>query len=120
METIYRVILDRAERGMADLLLTIYDAAYCAGAGLANETTDPNVRDLIATLATRHHDELLAMRAWGDPKLARDDVPSWLLRQQQQADRPQLLAETERQVALGDAQPPPEGWGLVPVEGWPI
>jgi hypothetical protein len=96
METVYRVLIDRAERGMADLLLTIYDYAYCAGAGLPNETTDPHLRDLLATLDARYRAEILAMRGWADPPLL-DEAPGW------------LLAMRERQTALGDARPP-EGW----------
>jgi hypothetical protein len=97
METVYRVLIDRAERGMADLLLTIYDYAYCAGANLPNETTDPHLRDLLTTLDARYRAEVLSMRGWLDPPLLADEVPGW------------LLAMRERQTALGDAQPP-EGW----------
>lgn len=86
METVYRVLLDRAERGLADLLLTIYDYAYCAGAQLANETTDPGVRDLLITLEARHRDEVLALRGWTDAPLLADELPGWLLTQQQQVD----------------------------------
>lgn len=86
METIYRVLLDRAERGLADLLLSVADHFYSLGAGLPSETTDPGVRDLLATLEARHRDEVLALRAWSDPPLLRDQVPGWLLQQQQQAD----------------------------------
>jgi hypothetical protein len=67
METVYRVLIDRAERGMADLLLTIYDYAYCAGANLPNETTDPHLRDLLTTLDARYRAEVLSMRGWARP-----------------------------------------------------
>jgi hypothetical protein len=86
METVYRVLIDRAERGMADLLLTIYDYAYCAGANLPNETTDPHLRDLLATLDARYEAEVLAMRGWADPPILADEMPAWLLTQQRQVE----------------------------------
>lgn len=96
METIYRVLMDRAERGMADLLLTIADHFYTLGAGLPSETTDAGMRDLLTMLESRHRDEILALRAWGDPPLLRDEVPGWLLKQQQQADRAPAELEAHR------------------------
>jgi hypothetical protein len=102
METVYQVLIDRAERGMGDLLLTIYDHAYCAGANLPSEApTDANLRDLLSTLAGRHRAEVLALRGWIDPPIAAEDLPGW------------LLAHYERQTALGDAEPP-DGFETAP------
>lgn len=92
--TISDIIRDRMERGLADLLLSAYDAGYCAGADLPVEpAAHTGLADLLATLAERHRIETLAARAWADPPL-RGEIPGW------------LLAETERQIALGDAKPP--------------
>lgn len=103
--TISDIIRERAERGLADLLLSAYDAGYCAGAGLACEqATHPGLADLLTTLAQRHQAEVLALRAWADPPILADELPGW------------LLAQCERQAALSDATPP-EGWG---VDGWPV
>lgn len=104
--TIADVIRDRQERGIADLLLSAYDAGYCAGAGIAlDRAANPGMDDLLATIAMRHQSEVLALRAWADPPLLADEIPGW------------LLAQRERDIALGDAQPP-EGWGVP--EGWPV
>lgn len=104
--TISDVIRERAERGLADLLLTLYDAGYSAGAGLACEAgTHPGLRDLITTIAQRHQNEVLALRAWGDGALLADELPGWLLAQRQQAD----VTEESRRME-----------GPVPVEGWPV
>lgn len=94
------IIRDRMERGIADLLLSAYDAGYSAGAGIACEAaTHPGLRQLLGTIAMRHQSEVLALRQWSDPVVSADDLPGW------------LLAMRERQIALGDAQPP---------EGWPV
>jgi len=104
---ISEVIRDRMERGLADLLLSAYDAGYSAGAGMECEAaTHPGLRELLGTLAMRHQAEVLALRQWADPPLLRDEIPGW------------LLAETERQVALGDAMPP-DGWHAVALGGKP-
>jgi hypothetical protein len=103
--TIADIIQSRAERGLADLLLTIYDAAYCAGANLPSEApADPGVRDLVSTIAGRHRAEILAARGWIDPPLLNDEIPGW------------LLALRERYAALGDATPP-DGWEAVALGG---
>lgn len=94
MTTIADVITSRAERGLSDLLLTIYDAAYCAGANLASAPPhDRGIADLLATIAGRHRAEMLAARGWLDPLINAEDVPVW------------LLAARERETALGDATP---------------
>lgn len=101
MEIMYRVLLDRAGRGMADLLLSVADHFYSLGAGLPSEAaTYPGLADLFTTLEARYQTEILALRNWADPPLSRDEIPGWLLQQQQQAD------ET---APLGDSQPP-ENW----------
>lgn len=101
--TISEVIRDRQERGIADLLLSAFDAGYCAGAGVpCEQATHPGLRDLLATIAMRHQAEVLALRGWSDPPLLRDEVPGW------------LLAHAERQV-LPSA--PPEGWQTAPLGG---
>ena len=92
------IITDRLERGIADLLLSAYDAGYAAGAGLpCEQATHPGLADLLTQLAERHRAEVLALRAWGDPPLLADEIPGW------------LLAQCDRQIALGDAQPPEGG-----------
>lgn len=107
---ISQVIRDRMERGIADLLLSAYDAGYCAGAGVSCEqATHPGLRELLATIAMRHQAEVLALRGWVDPPLTADELPGWLLSLAQQADSVQSLATAERQEALGDARPP-ENW----------
>jgi hypothetical protein len=101
--TISDVIRDRAERGIADLLLSAYDAGYCHGAGIAlDEPASPGLRELLSTLAMRHQSEVLALRQWTDPPVLADEIPGW------------LLAHAERQVLPAE---PPEGWG---VDGWPV
>lgn len=105
METIYRVLLDRAERGMADLLLTIADHFYCLGAEIPSETTDAGMRDLLRTLEARHRDEVLALRRWADPVIPRDALPSWLLSLPSQADNPRLRAAAEKALALETERP---------------
>lgn len=105
--TIADVIRDRQERGIADLLLSAYDAGYCHAAGIALESPqNTGMADLLTTIAMRHQSEVLALRSWADPPLLADDVPGW------------LLAQHERRAIEQSA--PPEGWGLAPVEGWPI
>jgi hypothetical protein len=100
MTTISAIIQNRAERGLADVLLDIYHAAYCAGANIPTEPpADPYLADVLSTLAGRHRAEILLPRGWIDPPLTNDELPGW------------LLAHVERQVALGDATPP-EGWEL--------
>jgi hypothetical protein len=103
--TIADVVSRRVETGLADLLLDIYHAAYCAGANLPTEApANTHTRDLLSTLAGRHRAEILIPRGWLDAPVTNDELPGW------------LLAHCERQVALGDAQPP-DGWGA---EGWPV
>lgn len=97
--TIADVIRDRAERGLADLLLTVYDAGYCAGGRLPMEQpAHVGMADLLILLEARHRDEIRALRGWEMPPRNADEVPGW------------LLAHCERQNALGDAQAP-DGWG---------
>jgi hypothetical protein len=103
--SIQDIINRRVETGLADLLLSIYHAAYCAGANLPTEAPEGTyTRDLLSTLAGRHRVEILAPRGLLDEPATNDELPGW------------LLAHCERQVALGDAQPP-DGWGA---EGWPV
>lgn len=95
--SIHSIVLQRLDRGFADLLLTIYDHAYCAGANLPSEApADSSLADLLSTLAGRHRAEVLAPRGWLDPPIATEDIPGW------------LLAHCELQTALGDSTPPPE------------
>lgn len=97
METVYSVMLSRAERGMADLLISVADYFYCKGAGLTVDPPNtPGLSDLFATLDARYEREVMAVRGWTDAPGTNDDLPGW------------LLAHCERQTALGDAQPPPE------------
>lgn len=86
METVYRVLVDRAERGMADLLLAIADHFYCLGAELPSETADLGLRDLLTTLEARYRTEVLALRGVSedDPRLLRDARLAWLLSLPQQ------------------------------------
>ncbi len=92
--TIAGVLRDRQERGMADLLLTVYDAGYCAGAGVPLDPPTSLV-DLLLLLEARHRAETRAARGWlSEPPLLNDEIPGW------------LLAQCERQNALGDAVSP--------------
>lgn len=86
MITIPDIINHRVETGLADLLLTVYDSGYCAGAGIACESAATGLADLLTTLAARHQAEVLALRAWGDPPIRADELPAWLLSLPQQAD----------------------------------
>lgn len=97
--TIQDIIRRRVETGLADLLLTVYDAGYCAALGSPPElAAAASTADLLTTLAARHRAEVLASRGWLglDPPLTNDEIPGW------------LLAHCERQNALGDATPPAE------------
>lgn len=109
------IINRRVETGLADLLLTIYDAGYCAGAGMAMELPIPmGMADLVLLVEARHKAEVQALRGWcEEPRVLRDHLPAYLASLPQQADAtPEapdwLRAYAERQIALGDATPPPE------------
>lgn len=108
--TIQALINRRLEYGLADLLLAVYDAGYCAALGEAPELgVSPQLADLLAMLRARHTSEVQAARGWLPTPIAADDLPGWLLRQTQQVDQVAARAEAERQRALGDAEPP-AGW----------
>lgn len=105
--TIAAIIQSRTERGLADLLLTVYDAGYCAGGNLPiEEPAHTGLADLLILLEARHRQEVLALRGWLDPPITANAVPGWLLSLAQQADSVQLRAAVERETALGDARPP--------------
>jgi hypothetical protein len=107
---IQEIIGSRVEIGLADLLLTIFDYAYCKGAGAPIELPSHlGTLDLLLLIEARHQAEVLALRGWLDPPILADDLPSSLLTQPQQANNPQVRAAAERGIALGDAEPP-EGW----------
>lgn len=96
---------NRTPPTLPDVLLWLYDQAYCAGANLPSEApADQHLRELLATIAGRHRAECLAPRGWLDVPVLNDELPGW------------LLARCEREVALGDCTPP-EGWGIA---GWPV
>jgi hypothetical protein len=97
MHTVYEVLIDRAERGMSDLLLSIADHFYCLGAGLESETTDAGLCDLLAMLEDRHRTEVLALRQWQRAPLPEESMPPIWLRALQER------AAIERSA-------PPEGW----------
>lgn len=102
--TVYSVMLERAERGMADLLIQVADYFYCKGAGLLSEPSrTTGMADLLTTLEQRYEAEIMAARNWLPPPLLADEVPGW------------LLAHCERQAL--EQGPPAEGWGA---EGWPV
>lgn len=110
--TIQAIISQRVETGLADLLLSVYDAGYCAGASVPIEApAHAGLSDLLALIAARHKDEVLALRGWLDAPLTSDDLPGWLLRLPQQSDV-QYHAAAERAAALGDSVPPPELRGV--------
>lgn len=97
METtaIQDIINRRVETSLADLLLTVYDAGYCAGANVPVETpAHVGLADLLMLIEARHRAEILASRGWLPPPLLHDEIPGW------------LLAHCERENALGDATPP--------------
>ena len=80
MGAIQDILRARAELGLAELLLSVYDYAYCRSAGLPCEApTHAGMRDLLVTLEARHRDEVLAPRGWADPPLLSDELPGWLL-----------------------------------------
>jgi hypothetical protein len=102
---IQEIINRRVELGLADLLLAIYDAGYCAGANVPIETpAHAGLADLLLLIQARHRDEVLALRGWLDPPILADDIPGW------------LLAHAERVQALGDATPP-AGFESAPLRG---
>lgn len=108
---IHDIINRRVETGLADLLLTVADYFYCKGAGVPTELpSHPGTLDLLILIEARHQAEVLALRGWLDPPVDPMDLPSWLLRQPQQADRwtAHERAYAERMIALGDARPPPK------------
>lgn len=107
------IINRRVETGLADLLLTVFDAGYCAALGSPPEVSATHtIADLLTMLAARHRDEVLAARGWLglEPPLTTDELPGWLLRLPQQAAGQlaavEAVAAIERVNALGDAQPP--------------
>lgn len=108
--SIQDIINRRVEIGLADLLLTIFDYAYCKGAGDPIELpTQMGTLDLLILIEARYEAEVLALRGWLDPPIMHDDLPAWLLRQPQQADGGWTAHErayAERMIALGDARPP--------------
>lgn len=100
----------RLEYGLADLLLAVYDAGYCAALGEAPETgASPQHADLLAMLSARHKSEIQTTRGWLTPQVASDELPGWLLTLPQQADPVRARAAAERFRALGDSEPP-AGW----------
>jgi hypothetical protein len=99
MTTLDDIIQARAKDGLSDLLLAIYDYAYCLGAGIIPPPpARPGVIDLLRTLEAIHRIEVLAPRGWVTPPLTNDELPGWLLGLAQQADT---------------IEPPP-------AEGWPV
>jgi len=105
METLLQNIINRQiETGLGDLLLEMYHAGYCNGAGLPIELPrETGVTDLMLLIEARHKDEIRRPRGWELPPLLADEIPGW------------LLAHCERQIALGDAQPP-DGWHTAPLK----
>lgn len=79
------VIKDRAERGMADLLLAVFDAGVSMGMGIPRAAPDnPSTAALLATIAERWFCEIEACRAWRrseTPDLQPELIPAWLLEQ---------------------------------------
>lgn len=106
--SIQDVINRRVETGLADLLLTVADYFYCTGAGVPAELPgQTGMADLLILIEARHRAEVLALRGWLDPPIASDELPGWLLTLPQRADPVRARAAAEREVALGDAEPPP-------------
>lgn len=93
-DAIQSIIASRLETGLADLLLAVYHAGYCAGARLPSEAPGAGLADLLTTIEARHRAEVLTPRGWLEPPVLADELPGW------------LLAHCERINALGDAQPP--------------
>jgi hypothetical protein len=84
LETLLR---DRARFDLGDLLLEIYDRAWCAGANIdPPEPTYQGMADLLTTLAELHRVECLTPRGWVAPPRLADELPGWLLSLSQQAD----------------------------------
>lgn len=100
MDDLDRIIQERVALGMPELLLAIYDYAYCLGAGIIPPTqfyARHGLTDLLTSLEQIHRTEVLSVRGWEGPPTA-DALPGWLLSLAQQADV---------------VDPPP-------VEGWPV
>lgn len=84
MTALQTILRARADASLGDILLEVYDAAYCAGAGLRPQPPhDAAMASLLSTLEARHRVEVLETR---DPPMMRDELPGWLLALAQQAD----------------------------------
>ena len=87
MTTLNDALSARAERGLADLLLLIFDAGVSYGSGQPwVAPLDPTAAALTETIKAKWHAELNSMRAWQrEPK-----APDWLqaLADSPIADRP--------------------------------
>ncbi len=85
-----RIIQERVQFGMPELLLAIADYFYCIGAGIIPPPPlipREGLIDLIATLEATHRREVLARRGWDTPPPnVADELPGWLLRLSNQAD----------------------------------
>lgn len=89
------IINRRIETGLGDMLLAMYHAGYCAGAGLPIDLpAEAGAIDLVVLIEARHKDEIRRPRGWENPPLLADEIPGW------------LLAHCERENALGDSGPP--------------
>jgi hypothetical protein len=85
--TLQSILRERADAGLSNMLLEVYDAAYCAGAGLPPPIAhDAAMVALLTTLEARYRVEVLEARGWTERPRAADELPGWLLRLSQQAD----------------------------------
>lgn len=82
------LIRDTADRGMAELLISVADYFYCLGAGIVPlPPTQRGRAELFATLECLHRIEVLQPRGWVAPPVLTDELPGWLLTQQQQVTK---------------------------------
>lgn len=86
MITLDSVIQDRAERGLAELLLAVADYFYCVGMGVIPPASPrAGMADLLLTLESMHRTECLRPRGWDTPPpTLADELPGWLLTLRQQ------------------------------------
>lgn len=80
MDTLDTIIRDRTGAALPDLLLAIYDYAYCRGAGIIPPAPDRvGMPDVLATIESIHRIEVLRPRGWDDtPPTDPDNLPDWL------------------------------------------
>lgn len=115
--TIEETIHDRAGRGLADLLLMLFDMGVHYGLGQPWEAPlDSSAAALAETIKARWHSEMSALRSWKQG-VTPGEIPAWLQaaieRHAAEPTAPEppmwARAHAERLVAFGPAPLPPVG-----------